>query len=138
MTFVMTLFWVSFAGVAGMLGFQLWKIRSGKLAVSKSILEEPREQISVSQMKKTLWQTARILVHIVILQVIRLWAIITHYVQKKWHKHFGYKSAQELGVEVKKDSFFRSINEYKHRLKKIKQKLKDKEIEKENTLDDQI
>lgn len=127
MTFAFTLFGVSLVGAAAMLGFQFYRLRSGKVEISRTMLETPREHISVAKVKRTIWQTARAVFHIVIMQLIKVWAVITHFVQKKWQQWFGYKTnASENGTQ--KESFFlHSVSEYKHRLKRIKEKLKEKD-----------
>ncbi len=111
-----------------MLGIQLWKLRKGHIVVDRASILGTSEHISVAKVKKTLWQTARALVHIAIMQFIRGWALLSHYVAKKWQQWFGYAKPRTDGMPSHKESFFlHSVSEYKNRLKRIKQKLREKE-----------
>lgn len=111
-----------------MLGIQLWKLRKGHIIVDRASLLQHDGHLSVAKVKRTLWQTARALVHIAIMQFIRGWALLSHYVAKKWQQWFGYSKPHVEGDPKRKESFFlHSVSEYKNRLKRIKQKLREKE-----------
>jgi len=130
MTFLIVTFIIGIAGALGILGFQIWRLKSGAIDLDQKAINKPKVQIDVAQIRRTIWQVLRALVHVAIMQLIRLWAFISHLAQKKWHQWFGYKNAGELATpeSPKKESFFlHSISEYKARLKRIKQKLREKD-----------
>ncbi len=132
MLILIVLFAIGLIGAGTMMFLQMNDLRSGKINPSHSYIVEPKININVGHMRRTLWQVLRAVVHIIIMKMIRLWAFISHLVAKKWNERFAKKdtSLTPTGEPiVKRESFFlHSISDYKLKLKKIKQKLKEKDI----------
>lgn len=109
-----------------MLIMQLLNIRKGVVTLPK---DSTPQHITVAHVKKTAWYTARAIMHIVIMQFIRGWAYVSHFFAKKWQEWFGYNSTKKDSNQTpQKESFFlHSVGEYKMKLQRIKQRLREKE-----------
>ncbi len=132
MIYIIILFFIVLLAIILMVALQVQKLSADKIDVA--YLENKRSPIKIDiyQARRTLWQLLRILVHLLIVQIIRLWAFISHFVHKKWQKWFHKKlnEGEEIEAQKKESFFLHSISEYKMKLKRIKQKLKEKEEEK--------
>ena len=121
MIILIILFGIGLTGMAVMLSLQISKLQTGDIDHSK--ITEPKISINVANVRKTIWQMLRALVHLIIMKLIRFWAYISHKISKKWNEKFGKKNNIPLDLNgnpvAKKESFFlHSISEYKMKLMK--------------------
>lgn len=136
MWIILTLFILGLLGTFAMLTFRAWKIETGLVEYKeRGGYVELVPHGSVVSFRKSVVYYTRWIGHVIIMLVIRAWVFSSHAIAKTWYARFP-KKEKPVGET---SHFLRSVSEYKHRVKKLREKLQEREEAKkeESTGEDQ-
>lgn len=132
MWILISLFVLFLLALTYMLVHRAWQIQSGKVSYSSEDAQERSilPQVTFGAVKKNVLYYGRRGLHFFIMTVLHAWVIISHAVIKKWSTWFPKKTAPEGEVQGP-SPIATFVSEYKTRAKRIRDRVKRKEKQKE-------
>ena len=130
MLFYLVLFGVSLVAMVAMLAWRAWQIRTGKVQVLDRTGEHVRIPPLRTYVRRETLLAIRKKAHIAIIYVIKFWVIGTHLGGKAIRKrapkvHAFFSRKPNLPASHTVSALLRHAGEYKRKMKKFKQKLRE-------------
>jgi len=131
MTIIIITFFGTLIILLFMIFFQAWRVRAGLATAQDLSVPERFHDKALVHVKTNLRKSAQRAVHKMIIGALKGWVIFAHIVSKKFKEIFPKTSAffstkPKAPKEGETGSFFlHSIAEYKQKVKKFKQKIKE-------------
>ncbi len=114
-----------------MVSYQSWRMRAGVVVAKEVSVPDLLHEQAIKHMKTNMRRSLQKGVHFAIMWTLKGWVVLTHSVSKKFKQYFPktvafFKASPKTPKEGATGSFFlHSVAEYKQKVKKFKQKIRE-------------
>ncbi len=133
MTVLFTIFFISFFALVGFILFRIWELKSGRVAIP--IDHDVHQELNTTVRVYT--RPLKQFIHRVVLTSLKIWVILTHRIEIFWKEKAQptivtyvkkLQPKRHLDPQPKKPStFIRVVEDYKVKMKKFRQKVREGE-----------
>lgn len=125
MYFLLILFFASLFGIILMIGKKLMMVQNGEIVIDKGVVFEIP---FIKEVKDLTSRSTHTIINTILVVTIRLYVKITNFFKNKYREMIVRKTEGQIDGEKKEISkFLKIISEYKHKIRRIKHKIKEEE-----------